>query len=122
MTTRRVERVAEQIRAEIARILAGDLNDPRLGFVSITRVAPSIDLRHAKVYFSCLDTKAEKSVFAALLSARFRIQGEVGRRLGTRYTPELVFISDHSIAEGQRITRLIDKLAGEREPKDPPEA
>lgn len=88
-----------------------DLKDPRVGFLTITGVETSPDLRHAVVFYSVLGTDEEKAgTAAALESARSRIQGVLGDETRLRYTPVLTFKIDPSIDEGLRIADILADL------------
>ena len=107
----RLERLADQIREEIANIIAADLKDPRVGLATVTRVELSGDLGHARVLVSVLgDEAAQQKTLAGLSSAAGFIRGEIGRRLRVRRTPEVMFVLDHGAEESQRIEILLQKL------------
>ena len=89
---KRSEKVADLIRKEISELLLKSLKDPRIGFVTITRVLVSEDCRSAKVYFSVMGSLTERERSEkGLASARGFIRKEIGRRIGLRYTPDIVF-------------------------------
>jgi len=97
--------LAELIRRELGLILAGGLGDPRIGFVTITRVEVAPDLTLAKIYLSVLDTPArERTTLLGLNSAKRRIRGELGDCLELRRMPELAFFADHGVKESIRIS------------------
>src|SRR5262245_2433370 len=106
--SRRTRQVADEIRGEIARLLLRDLHDPRLGFVTITAVEMSPDLRSARVFVSTLEggEKREQSL-EALRSAAGYLRREIGHNLGLRSTPTLDFRIDTSIETGRRIEDLL---------------
>jgi ribosome-binding factor A len=109
--TRRVERVAEELREEVARIVEFDLKDPGLGFVTITRVSVTPDLRFARVYVGVLgDEAVRRRGLAALGRAAGFVRREVGRRLRLRCTPELVFEYDTGLDATDRVARLLDEV------------
>ncbi len=109
--TRRVERVAEELREEVARIVEFDLKDPGLGFVTITRVSVTPDLRFARVYVGVLgDEAVRKRGLAALGRAAGFVRREVGRRLRLRFTPELVFEYDTGLDATDRVAQLLDDV------------
>ena len=111
MASQRLERVAESIKEEVAKILQQELKDPRIGFVTITRVQITADLEHASVYFSLLDGQGTpEKTEAGLKSAQGYIRRLLGERLCLRVTPEVTFRPDPSIAESIRISKLIDDL------------
>ena len=107
MMSRRVDRVNVLMRQEISRVLANELKDPRLSpIVSITRVATSGDLRHAKVYVSVLGGAAEqKSSMTALKSAAGFIHHVMRNQLKMRAVPSLTFYLDDSIARAPKSWR-----------------
>lgn len=93
----RVEKVAEEIKREASGIIRDELRDPRLGFVTLTRVDVAPDLRFARIYFSVYgDAKQWEDTETALKSAAGFIRRMLGERLNLRYVPEVVFKSDHS--------------------------
>ncbi len=98
MEGKRSEKVADLIQREVSQMLVKSIKDPRIGFVTITKVAVSDDCRFAKVYFSVAGTLAEReSSGRGLDSAKGYVRKELGRRLRLRYTPEIVFQFDPSI-------------------------
>lgn len=112
MSYKRADRVSGLIMAEISQMLRREIKDPRIGFVTITRVKVSDDLRHAKVGVSVLGDDSQKSnTLKGLKSASGFIRGEIGKRLRLRYTPEIVFAIDDSLEYSDRISRVIDDLA-----------
>lgn len=107
---KRVQRVAEQMKKDIADIIDNELKDPRIGMASITRVQLSRDLRHAKVYVSVFgDARSRQDTMAALSGAAGYIRREVGQRLGLRFAPEIDFHLDSSLEEGARVLELINR-------------
>ncbi len=111
MITQRLNKVAEAIKEEVAQILQQELKDPRIGFVTITRVYVTADLQHATVYFSLLEGHGTPDkTEAGLKSAKGFIRKLVGERLRLRVTPELHFRLDSSIAETIRISKILDNL------------
>ena len=114
MTTRRQQRVAEQIRHEISQIIEHQIDDPRLALVSITDVTISADLREANVYASSLQGAAARDeVLAGLTHARGFLRHGLAERLKLRIVPNLHFHWDKSLETGDRISRLIDQLEHE---------
>ncbi len=108
---KRTDRVADQIRMEVADILMRKTKDPRVHDVTVTDVELTNDLRIARIYVTTLlDAEAERDVFAGLAKAAGYIRGELGRRLTLRYTPELEFYKDESGPRGDRILSLLDSL------------
>jgi ribosome-binding factor A len=112
---RRPQRVAEQIRDDLARLLREELRDPEVGFVTLTDVVLSPDLRHARVYVSVLGD--EERVLEALARARSFLRHGLARAGRLRYTPELRFEIDRSATTGQRVDRLLTG-AGDGPPED----
>lgn len=119
MSTRRQLRVAELIQQELATLLTFDLRDPRLAFVSVTRVQASPDLRHANVYISSLDgEESHAEVMAALRNASGFLRRELGHRTKLRYVPELAFHFDDGLIQSQRMSDLLDELASQEAPAE----
>lgn len=110
-TYKRAERVADQIQMEVADILARKSKDPRLAMVTVTDVRLSGDLRIANVLVTTLqEGDAKQQVFEGLQRAVGFIRGELGRRLGLKYTPDVTFCWDSSGLQGARIDQLLDQL------------
>jgi ribosome-binding factor A len=106
----RMRRVDVAVRAVLSDAIAKDLQDPRVGFVTVTAVKTSPDLRHARVYVSVLgDEQARSDTLDALRSARGVLQGRVAAELSLKNTPTITFEYDESIDRGMRITQLIDQ-------------
>jgi ribosome-binding factor A len=111
---KRSERLGELLLAEISALVVRDLKDPRLGFVTFTRVELSDDLRHAKVFASILGSEPEKArTLQGLASATGYIRRHLGRILRLRYTPELTFLIDESMEYGAKIAQLLRQLHAE---------
>lgn len=111
----RQEKLAELIASELSELLRTRVKDPRVGFVSITRVEVSGDYRHAKVYASVMGNKDEQiGTMKALQHATGFLRHELASRLDLRHTPEIVFKLDHSLEEGARILELIKEVERER--------
>lgn len=111
----RVERVAQEIKREIGNILARELRDPRLGFVTITYVELSADLRNAKVHYSVLgDKKQEESSNIALKKATGYVRKLIGERLNLRFNPEIIFKFDKSIAYSIKIEELFREIKNDK--------
>lgn len=107
----RNERVAELIKREVCSILREGVSDPRIGFVSITDVDVSPDLKNAKIFFSVLgDENARKNSLEGLKSATSYIRGELGHLLALRFVPEITFAYDKSIERGSRVLSIINRL------------
>lgn len=109
MASNRIGRINEEIQRELSEQLRR-LKDPRVsqtGMVSVTRVDTTGDLRYAKIYVSVLDKSQEKDVLKGLKSAGGFLRRELGSALGLRYTPELIFEADDSIAYGAHILEVM---------------
>jgi ribosome-binding factor A len=107
----RAERVADQIRMEVADILMRKIKDPRVRSVTVTDVELTNDLRIARVFVTALGTEEEtKDVFVGLSKASGFIRSELGRRLTLRYLPEVVFHRDVSGPRGDRVLQLLDEI------------
>lgn len=116
----RMRRVDEAVRAVLSDAIAKDLQDPRVGFVTVTAVKTSPDLRHARVYVSVLgDETARAATLDGLGSAHGFLQGRVAAELTLKHTPMLTFEYDESVARGMRITQLIDEIPIEKVPTHP---
>jgi ribosome-binding factor A len=116
MEGKRSEKVADLIRKEISEMLVKTIKDPRIGFVTITRVAVSEDYRSAKVYFSVAGTVEERQrSMEGLNSAKGYVRKELGRRIRLRYTPEIIFKFDPSIEYAIHIGEVIRHIKGEEE-------
>jgi ribosome-binding factor A len=107
----RADRVAELIKHEVSDIISRKLNDPRIGFTSVTAVDIGDDLQNAKVYVSIFgDQKAKNDTMAALVSATKYVRHELGHRLQLRDVPEIIFKQDESIERGTRVFEIINRL------------
>ncbi len=96
------------MRGEISEILLKELKDPRIGFVTITKVAVTDDLRQARVYYSVFGGEEEKEdSFQGLESATGYIKRELGRRMRLKYMPEITFLFDDSLEYGAHIEELL---------------
>ena len=116
MRSSRMRRVDEAMRAVLSDAIAKDLKDPRVGFVTVTGVQTSPDLRHARVYVSVLGDEAARSAsIAGLRSAHGFLQRRLATELTLKHTPSLTFQYDESVDRGMRISRLLDETAGEQE-------
>lgn len=105
-----MRRVNEAVREVLSGHITDDLKDPRIGFVTVTGVDTSPDLRHARVYVSVLGTDHEKEqALEGLRSSAGFLQAKVGEELRMKRTPTLEFHYDESIERGMRITRLLEE-------------
>lgn len=107
----RMNRVGEQIKKELSQIIQREIKDPRIGFLTITGVEVSGDLSQAKIFITVLgNNEAKANSLKALEKAKGFMRGEVGRRIGLRHTPELIFKIDESVEYGTRIESLLSEL------------
>lgn len=110
-TYKRADRVADQIRMEVADILMRKIKDPRVHSVTVTGVELTADLRIAHVFVTTMETEeAEREIFAGLSKASGFVRAELGRRLTLRYLPEVIFKKDVSGLRGDRILKLLETL------------
>jgi len=110
----RIERIKSEMQKIVSDIIMKKVADPRIGFVSVTGVDISPDLRAAKIFVSVLGSEKErKSTFEGLGSATTFIRTELGRNLDLRYVPELIFVYDKSIERGSRVLAIMSKLERE---------
>lgn len=123
MQGKRLERVNQLIKEEISELLQRELKDPRLGFVTVTEVEVSKDLRAAKVFVSILGPEEEwRATLEALEGARGFIRGWLVRRLRMRVVPQLSFRPDRSMAHAAHILSVLTELRqGEGSGEDPEE-
>lgn len=113
----RAERIGERVQTELARLIRESLRDPRVGFVTLTGVEVSRDLRHAKIFVSVLGDGLEETLHALEHATPF-LKRELGRTAGLKYTPTLRFLEDRSIRGARRIEDLLDEIADDRAPTD----
>ena len=114
----RMRRVDEAIREVLSEAIPG-LKDPRVGFVTVTGVRTTSDLKQATVWLSVLAPEPKRSAtLDALAGAAGVLQGAINRELRLRRTPQLVFAYDPSVERGVRLSKLIDELAPEDEADD----
>jgi ribosome-binding factor A len=110
----RHERLADQIRIEVAEMIEGELKDPRIGFATVTRVELSPDFRHARVLVSVMgEAKDQEETLAGLASARGFVRRELGQRLRLRRAPDLLFVLDRGVEGSERVERLLSGLKNE---------
>jgi ribosome-binding factor A len=114
--SRRLSRVEEACKEELSEILQREIKDPRVGFVTITEVKLTPDLRHAKVYVSILGTQKEvEQSLVGLESARGYLRSMLGKHLRLKYLPEIEFVHEHVAEEALRIAELIRRVETESE-------
>ena len=107
----RPNRVADQIRAELATLLSREVHDPGIGFVTLTRVHVSADIQQARVFYTVLgDEKARRTSGLALGRAAAFLRRQIGARLRLKRVPELTFVYDDSIAGQDRIEQILNEI------------
>jgi ribosome-binding factor A len=111
-THSRPDRVGQEIHAAIAQLLArGQLRDPRIGFITITGVKVSPDLRVARVYYSMIGSEEERAATQeGLDAAKGFVRREVSSAVKLRVSPEIYFVFDESLTEGDKIERLLREV------------
>jgi len=118
MEGKRSDKVADLIQKEISEMLLRGLKDPRIGFVTITKVAVSEDCRTAKIYFSVTGSPEDRERSTeGLNSAKGYVRKELGRRIRMKYTPDISFQFDPSIEYAIHIGEVIEQIRKEREEK-----
>jgi ribosome-binding factor A len=115
--TDRMRRVDEAMREVLSDALAQDLKDPRVGFVTVTSVETTPDLRQARVYVSILgdDLDEREASIAGLQSAHGFLQRRVASELRLKYTPQLTFVEDETPRRAMRVEELLEAAAEEPE-------
>ena len=116
----RRDRIAEQIRRELAELIRTELRDPRVGMISLTEVQVSADYAHAKVFFSTLAGSEQlDAVYAGLQHAGGFLRRELGKRISIHATPELHFVFDASLEHGAQLSKLISEAVAISEHSSP---
>ncbi|HJR61975.1 MAG TPA: 30S ribosome-binding factor RbfA [Vicinamibacterales bacterium] len=111
----RPARVGDQLRAELADLIAREVHDPGIGFMTLTQVKVTPDLQQARVYYTTIgDEKQRKETSRALGRATPFLRRQVGRRLRLKHVPELEFFYDESIERQDRIERILLEIQTER--------
>ena len=113
-TFKRSDRVSDQMKREIADILMRKIKDPRIGFVTVTDVELSNDLRNAKVFVSVYGGNKEET-FKGLNSASAFIRSELGSRMSMRCVPEILFRFDSTVEQGAHIMELLHEIGQKQE-------
>lgn len=104
----RIEKLQELIKQEISKIIITDLKNPNIGFVTVTNVELTNDLRHAKIWFSLMgSTEVQKQTLQALQHSLGFIRSELGKRIRLKFMPELHFQSDKSLDYSDHIQKLL---------------
>ena len=111
MSASRTQRLSEQIKAEASHVLARDVHDPGVGFITITRVRVSPDLQVAHIYYTGLgDATAQRSTEKALERVTPFVRRQLAQRLRLRRVPEIAFVFDKSIAHQARVEELLQEI------------
>ena len=115
MSTQRPGRVQEAIRQEISKIVQIEMKDPRIGFITITKVDLTKDLRYARIYFSILgEDKDKKLALRGLNNAKGYIKGLLADRIKLRYMPDIAFAIDESLEHTKHIYDILDQIKKEK--------
>lgn len=115
MSKVRVEKVQELMKQEVSDIIFNELKDPRIGFVTVTSVACTEDLREAKIYVSVMgDEKKARDTLNGLNSSLGFVRREIGKRIRLRFTPEISFALDTSLNYSDHIQRLLNEIHEEQ--------
>jgi len=119
MEGKRSDKIADLIQKETSQMLMRGLKDPRIGFVTITKVAVTEDCRTARIYFSVTGSLEDRArTTEGLNSAKGYVRKELGRRIRMKYTPEISFQFDPSIEYAIHIGEVIEQIRKEREEKE----
>ena len=111
----RIERVESLIQEEVSTIMRNKVSDPRVGFISVTKVKVTPDYKNASIYVSIFaDENKKNEAMQGLYSATGFIQRELGNLLEMRTTPKIQFVRDDSLEEGSRVINLINRLENEK--------
>lgn len=110
---KRSQRVGHLIKKEVSDIILNRLQDTRLGFITITEVKVSDDLKLARIHFSVLKEEDREMTGQILDSSKSYIRSELGRRVKLRFTPELEFFYDEGPSHGDHISRLLQEISEE---------
>jgi len=109
--TRRTDRLAEEVREEVAQMISGELKDPRIGFVTVTRVTVTPDLRQARIFVGVLGAERQRAAtLTGLRQASGFLRRALGQRLRLRHTPELTFQYDEGLEASDRVARLLEEV------------
>lgn len=120
MANTRPQKVAEQIRIELSQLLARDVHDPGIGFITLTKVSVTPDLQLARVYYTSLgDEKALRETGKALGRALPFLRRQIAQRVRLRRVPELEFFYDKSVAQHDRVERILQELKAEADARPP---
>ena len=120
MSSNRPDRVGEAIRVELSQLLAKDVHDPGIGFITLTKVSVTPDLQLARIYYTTLgDEKAQKETGKALHRASPFLRRQIAQRVRLRRVPEIEFFYDQSVANQDRVERILQDLKAEAEARPP---
>ena len=120
MAGNRPDKVAEQIRIELTQLIARDVHDPGIGFITLTRVSVTPDLQLARVYYTSLgDEKAQQETGKALHRASPFLRRQVAQRIRLRRVPELEFFYDKSVAQYDRVEQILQEIKAEADARPP---
>jgi ribosome-binding factor A len=115
----RPDRVGEQIRQEIGRLLSREVHDPRIGFVTVTRVKVSPDLQQARVFYTIIgDERVKRETARGLDAARPFLRRHLGSLMRLRRVPELTFEFDRSVEHQDRVEQILRDIADERQARE----
>ena len=113
----RIDRISEEVRREVDRIIRDELNDPRIsGTFSITRAEVTRDLRYAKIYVSVLEEDKREGLMDALKSASGFVRHALAKEMIIRQSPELIFTEDRNIAYGAHIAKVLHEVGADQLP------
>jgi len=111
MQYKRKDRVGDQIKKEVSHIIQSELKDPGIGFVTITDVELSADLKSARIFYSVFGDENKKLESSkALQRAVFYVQHEIGKRMRLKHTPRIRFVFDDSLEKGARIEKALEQI------------
>jgi ribosome-binding factor A len=120
MAGNRPNKLAEQIRIELTQLLARDVHDPGIGFMTLTKVSVTPDLQLARVYYTSLgDETAQRETAKALTRALPFLRRHIAQRVRLRRVPEIEFFYDKSIAQHDRIEQILQELKAEADARPP---
>ena len=111
MARRRAQRAGRLIQEEISKIIQRELKDPRIGFVTVTGVDVTDDLRYVKVFITVLKRENKGKTLKGLERAKGFIRREIGQRIKMRFTPEIEFRFDEAVEHGAHIEEILRKIA-----------
>jgi ribosome-binding factor A len=120
MANTRPQKVAEQIRIELSQLLARDVHDPGIGFITLTKVSVTPDLQLARVYYTSLgDEKGLRETDRALHRALPFLRRQIAQRVRLRRVPEIEFFYDKSVAQHDRVEQILQELKAEADARPP---